>query len=424
MKVKAVDTTNLEKAVGILERILRHRRANPVQKADEMYYELLIRYFRRVLSAKEEGKFVVGHTIVIPVEIFYAMDIVPMQLEFTSMIIPQLLNLYDEFYTAAKTFGLTTEVCSAHRLMAACAVLGWMPQADAFIWSNQVCDNTAKSGDVPVELYGRPGFFVDRPYRYTEEEVQYFTKELESMVRFLEELTGRRMDWDRLAETLDHTRQMIELHKEIAELRKAVPAPMRNRRFMQLFALDQYFAGTPEGVEFFRTVRDEVKENVEKGKGFIPEERYRILTLFVPPMYLWKLLDWMEREHGAVSVFEPYCSHWGEGEIDPAKPIESLARKSFYRPICRPMHGPAAEGILHDAVQDAIEYKAEGALFFAHIGCRQADGCLRIIKDALMEKAGIPTLVLDNDLCDPSYVREEDLKDKLESFFELLEERK
>jgi len=88
------------------------------------------------------------------------------------------------------------------------------------------------------------------------------------------------------------------------------------------------------------------------------------------------------------------------------------------------MHGPAEEGILHDAVRDAIEYKAEGAVYFAHIGCRQSDACIRILKDALLEKAGIPTLILDNDLYDPTYVPEDQLKDKLEGFFELLDERK
>jgi hypothetical protein len=47
-----------------------------------------------------------------------------------------------------------------------------------------------------------------------------------------------------------------------------------------------------------------------------------------------------------------------------------------------------------------------------------------MLKDSLQEKAGIPTLVLDNDTYDPTYVPEDQLKDKLEEFFELLEERK
>jgi len=424
MKVETIDTTNLRRAVGQLESLLAHRRAHPTEKSDELYYELLLRYFERILSAREQGKPLVGHTVVIPPEIFYAMDIVPMHLEFTSMVTAQLLGLYEDFYSAAKTFGFTPEVCSAHRLLAANVILGWLPRPDAFIWSNQVCDNTAKCGDVPMNLYGTPGFFIDRPYRYVEREVRYFTRELENLVHFLEQVTGHRMDWDRLKEVVRLSGEAMALQREITRLRKTVPAPMKSRRFLNLFALNQYFSGTPEEVDFVRCVRDEVKAMAEKGQGPVPEEKYRILNLFLPPMYLWKLMDWMEREHGAVSGMEPYCSHWGEGEVDPNKPLESLARKNFYRPICRPMHGPAAEGILQDSVQDAIEYKADGAIYWAHIGCRQADGCIRILKDALREKAGIPMLVVDNDICDPSYASEGQMKEAIEGFFETLEERK
>jgi len=71
-----------------------------------------------------------------------------------------------------------------------------------------------------------------------------------------------------------------------------------------------------------------------------------------------------------------------------------------------------------------VEHKAEGAIYWAHIGCRQTCATIKMVKDALAEKAGIPTLVVDIDTGDPSFVSDEELKDKLEGFFELLAERK
>jgi len=75
-------------------------------------------------------------------------------------------------------------------------------------------------------------------------------------------------------------------------------------------------------------------------------------------------------------------------------------------------------------LREAEEYKADGAIYWAHIGCRQTCATMRIIKDALMEQLGIPTLIMDCDLADPTYVSGEQIKDKLEEFFELLDERK
>jgi benzoyl-CoA reductase/2-hydroxyglutaryl-CoA dehydratase subunit BcrC/BadD/HgdB len=424
MKVDAIDTTKLAETVKILESRYQHRKAHPIEQSDEVWYELLAEYFRRIMTAKEEGKYIVGHTVLIPTEIFYAMDIVPMHLENTAAMISNVLNKFDDSFNAAKAFGLTPEVCSGHRLLAANIVQGWLPRPDAFVWSNQVCDNTAKSGDLLIEAYGTPGFFLDRPYSYSPRAVKYFAQALRDLIHFLEEHTKRKMDWDRLRETLEYSRQIRELYREMAKLRKAIPAPMRNRRFIHLLQIEWYWGGTPEAIRFFECVRDEIKRRVGEKKGFAPEERYRLLTLFLPPMSMWKLLDWMEKEQGAVSVMEPYCFHWGEIEIDPHKPLESLAQKNFQRVICRQMHGPADEGIVKDSVSDALEYQAEGAIYWAHIGCRQACACIRMVKDALAERAGIPTLVLDNDALDPTFTPEDELRDKLEGFFEILEGRK
>jgi benzoyl-CoA reductase subunit B len=185
------------------------------------------------------------------------------------------------------------------------------------------------------------------------------------------------------------------------------------------------FAGAPEGVAYLTAIRDELKERVEAKKGYIPEEKFRILTLFIPQLSAgMKLLDWMENEHGAVMVYDPSMSHWGEVEIVPSKPLESLARKSFAFPVCRQMLGPFDRDVIDGFVKDAIDYKAEGAIYYAHAGCRQGCATIRPVKDALKKEAGIPTLTVDMDYMDPTYASEEEMKDKVEGFFELLEDRK
>ena len=228
------------------------------------------------------------------------------------------------------------------------------------------------------------------------------------------------MDWHRLSDIMENTRRSTEVFREIGELRKAVPSPMQNQHMIEMTLAQLLMSGSPELVTFYEAIRDEVKEVVEQGKGIVPQENFRLLTIFFHPAHAWKLLDAMQNEHGATIVAEPHLSPWAEGEIDPSEPLESLARKAFalYET------GPLGGYYLDRFVRQAIDYKADGALYWAHIGCRQTCACIRIIKDALMERAGIPTLILDNDLADPTYVSGEQMKSKLEEFFELLEERK
>lgn len=421
MPVATQGETHVQSMIDILERMRQHRKARPTVTSDELYYEYISRYYQRILQAKEEGKYIVGHTVMAPIEIFFAMDVVPMHLESTASTMAILLNRYAEFLNTARAFGLTPECCSAHRILAASFVQQVLPCPDVVLWTSQSCDNTAKAGDALTELYQVPGFFLDRPYQFTDSHVNYYKKQLAELVSFLEERTGKKMDYDRLKEVVKSSLRVMELYRELYELRKAVPAPMRNRSFMNQLLIEWTYCGTPEGVKFFETVRDEVKGNVEQGRGAVAEERHRILSLFLPPFYENKLLDWMEREYGAAIVMDPMSSWPMKVEVDPDDPMEAVARITFYRVGSRLMHGPA-DVFIEDCLLNAREFKADGALYFAHIGCRQACALIKPIKDALRQELALRTAVIDMDLMDPSFSSSDELRGKLEEFFEMLDE--
>lgn len=412
--------SNLEKMIEILETISAHRKNNPTTRSEELYYTLLAKYYRQVCDAKGEGEFIGAHTVMSPTELLRAMDIVPLHLESGSSTMAILLSNYAEYFAQAAAFGYAPEVCSAHRLLAGTFINKDFPQPNFVIWSNQVCDNTAKSGDALMELYDIPGFYLDRPYNSSEKEVQYYIKQLESLIEFMEEQTNQRMEYDRLSEIVTLAEQVHKLSREIYEMRKASPAPMRNRASMNLRIIEWLWCGTPEAVDYFETVRDEVKAQIEKKGDPKTQENYRLLSIFAPPFYEMKMLDWMEREYGAKIAIDYGSSWWAEGEMDPGKPVESLARQSFYHPGARQMHGPG-QNFVDDTVKLAIDFQVDAALYYAHIGCRQSCALIRSVKDKLKDRVGIPTLVLDCDIMDPSLTPAGELRDKLEGFFEMLE---
>ena len=424
MDVTAVDTSRFEEMIGVMESVAKHKRDRTVEESDTKFYELMAAYNRRALEAKGEGKMVVAHTVMVPNEILYAMDIIPFQLDNAANTMVTSLRNQEEVFGIAKEFGFVPDLCSAHRAQTAMGIKGWYPQVDAVVWSHQICDNSAKSGGLVAERYGVPSFFLDRPYGASEEDINYYAAELGEMVSFLEESSGRRMDWDRLLEVLGLAQQMTTLHREINEIKQAVPSPMANRRGSQLSNIGWLMAGTWEGVNYFTKVRDELKDRVNRGVGFIQQEKHRLLGVFPPPPIKWKLLDWMEKEHGAVVVADPLNFHWGEWEMDAAKPLDSSARRYFALPTSRQLHGPAADALLKDVVEDAWKHRVDGAIYWANIACRQGCAAIKSVKDVLRDRVGIPTVVADSDMLDPSIAPDEETKDKLEAFFELLEDRK
>ena len=420
MKAKEADFSRFDGMIGVLEGIARHRRQSPGYKSDELYYDLVASYYRQVRQAREEGKPLVAHTVFLPTEVLLALDVVPLHLECVATTLPPSLKNYEELFAIAKGYGLPPEVCSTHRVMASLFVMGWFPRPDLLLYSQQACDSSFKSGRLLQELYGVPSLFVERPYRSDPRAVDYYAREFQDMVSFLEGATGRRMDWDRFAQVMELAQRQVALHRELYRLWGRVPNPVPNRRGCQMVNVYWLASGSPEAVAYFQAVLEEARQASALGQGATSPERFRIMTIFNPPTYNWKLLDWLQREQGASIVVHPYYHHWGDWEWDPSQPLKSLAQKYLATPGMRQMHGPAQEAVA-DCVSDAIAHRAEGAIYWANIGCPQSCALIRTVRDALRQQVGIPTLVLDCDYLDPSIVSDEELKDKLESFLETLE---
>ncbi len=402
--------------------IVKMNQANPeMRKSEAMYYQMLANYYTRLLNASKDGDFVAAHTVFFPAEILYAMDIVPMHTETTTWMIALFTGDSADMLAAGAELGLASEICSPHRGLAGAFAMGALPRPDAMLWSNLVCDNTAKSGELLMEINNCPGFFIDHPFQNSEDEEKYLVGELNDMVHFLEEKSGRKMNWDQLAGIVAQMDRQIKLLREISELRKAVPTPFNPQGFLQLLTVDYLFPGLPEATVYLETLRDELAEKVKSGKGAVSPERFRLMSLFIPPMYLIGFLEKISQEYGAVSVTEPFFTYWGDGELDPAKPLESVAKKSYMIPEMR-MYGPLDERALEGITDCAEQYKVDGAIYYADVGCRHTCATIKLFKDVL-NRQDVPVLTLDCDVVDPTITSEEDVREKLEQFFELLEDR-
>ena len=412
----------IEAIIRACRLMLRMNQAKPdARKSDVLYYKMLETYYRRLLEAHDSGRLIAAHTVFFPTELIYAMDYVPMHTEVTTWMMALFTGENSDILSAGAELGLASEICTPHRGLAGAFANKSIPWPDVMLWSSLVCDNTAKAGELIMKVTGAPGFFIDHPFKESREEMEYLAGELHDMVSFLESKSGRRMHWDTLAEIVARMDHQIQLMREINELRKAVPTPFSPLGFLQLLTADYLFPGQPEAIEYLETLRDELAEMVKQGRGAVLKERFRLMTFFLPPMYMMGFLDRIAAEHGAVSVTEPFFTFWGEGKLDPAKPLESVAQKSFMIPEMR-MYGPLDNRAINAIKQCAKDYKVDGAVYWADVGCRHTCATIKLFKD-LLDEIDIPVVTIDCDVVDPTVTSEAEVRAKLEQFFEMLEDR-
>jgi benzoyl-CoA reductase/2-hydroxyglutaryl-CoA dehydratase subunit BcrC/BadD/HgdB len=391
-------------------------------KSHTHYYQMIYDYYAHLREARRNGDFVVAHTIFFPVEIFHAMDILPMHLEFTGYMMSLFGVSTADVLARASEMGLASEICSGHRLVSGALHLGSLPPVNAVVCSNLVCDNGIKTGELTMEFNHCPGFIFDYPFHQNEAGKQYIMRELSAVIAFLETVSGHKMDWNKLSENLAETDRQLELIRQINRLCQTAPSPFDPQDFLKFLCVDYMAAGTREITLYLEDLRNDLKAKVAAGKGFAEPEKLRLMGLMIPPWYLQGDIDNILQEHGAAIVCYPNLCDWGEeAHLNPEKPLESLAQKLAMSPPMRTF-GPLDERALNPVKKAAKEYKIDGAINFTHLGCRQMGPTLRFFKDAL-DELDIPVLNIDCDLVDASITSADEVRQKMEQFFELLEDR-
>ncbi|HLA28199.1 MAG TPA: 2-hydroxyacyl-CoA dehydratase family protein [Syntrophales bacterium] len=388
---------------------------------DKRVKDLYLNYMKGLRESAYRGEFIAGAFTTVPLEIFRAMDMPTVQIINMCCLTSLATGIAQECQNIAGDLGIMFETCGVHRVIASHFSKGWVPGVKVMIRALVGCDSASNSGGISSDYYGIPEFGLDAPYYYNERSVKYYASELESLIKFLEDLSGKKMDWDRLKEIVKLTGVMRKLTREIAELRKTIPSPMENRRAWQLNWLSWVYAGTQEGIDWLTAVRDDLKRRVAEKKGVAKEEKFRLMDLFMVPMHCnLRILNWMQ-EQGVVMVNEALIFTWGKEdvEMDPSQPLISLAHKLYNGPLLGTLMGPIENGIEY-LVRDAKDYNIDGAVFWQTNACRQS-GLIQSWKEALSKKAGVPTAVIEMDLIDTTIATYEQIKEKLEEFFETLE---
>ncbi|MGB2583311.1 MAG: 2-hydroxyacyl-CoA dehydratase family protein [Dehalococcoidia bacterium] len=375
--------------------------------------------FSDILQKRAEGKKVVFRAFNFPPEMLLALDVAPMCTE-AAGIVPMLAIGGDRFFDAAIEAGLPDTLCSGHRPTVGMILDGRELKPDIIINAGVgSCDPNAKIHEWMAKEWGIPLLNLDAPYYHDERALAYYQIEFRKLVSRLEEITGQKLDYDRLRETVEYSNQATELYLEIHELKRAVPFPVPNIYTVLVQLAKLIWAGRPETVDFFQIVRDTAKELVEKGEGAFPNQRVRALWTYSGIYYDMEIWRWLEKI--GVAYLQDVFSWFPEKLIDTSTidtMLDGLGERTFNMPMTKQMKGgwDTPGGWADDMIFLARELEADCAIFSGHLACRHAWGNFRLLRDKLRDELGIPTLRLEADILDRRVTPVSVLKEQIEEF--------
>ncbi|MDY6834599.1 MAG: 2-hydroxyacyl-CoA dehydratase family protein [Chloroflexota bacterium] len=403
-----------------------------LQTSQEVFNTLLT-FSADIQKAKDEGKPVIWSSILIPPELLHAVGAPVVSVEVLSALI-SISQLSGTYCQITEEQGFSRDVCAFQRCYMGCILAdqndsfsqGVLVPPDMVVASNFCCMSSSKSFLFTVDRYKCPYFFLDTPLRAWQdsiprEAIDYYVIQLKNLIHFLEE-HGYKYEEDRLRHEIDVARRTLVVREEIERYATATPAPIAGIDGFLSPLLVSQLVNSDTGLALLEQQRDELKERVENGIGVIDNEQFRLFWFGLPALYNMELLQYPEQYGGVIvrSVVE-----WLVGmaippeKMDPDKPLESLAVKALSSAL-----NPPTTSILDFAVDVVRDYKVDGVVGAVKRSCGLIPGAVRLVKDAVFEKLGVPTVVFDLDYADQRDFDEAAVKANLEPFFETIMESK
>jgi benzoyl-CoA reductase subunit B len=311
-----------------------------------------------------------------------------------------------------------------------------LPKPDLLLLSYTGCYTFMKWFELLREEYRCPTVFLHVPYqgdgRQTPEQRAYTVRQIQKeLIPALEKISGRRYDEDRLRESLVLSARAEDDLVAVLQSAKADTSPI-DAYFGAVYYVGPIFSafrGTPEGVAYYRALREEVEERaaLRQGpltpSGRLDRQKYR-LVVEGPPNWthfreFWKMFS----DEGAVVVASTYTKVGGTYDFgfrhDAGDPLGTLA--DYCSGCYTNLNLPERVEML---VRYVREYRADGFLIHSVKSCNSfSAGQLTILRE-VEKRTGIPGGFLESDLVDARYFSPANLKNRLESYFQMLEARR
>ena len=302
------------------------------------------------------------------------------------------------------------------------------------------CNTYIKWAEIWQRLYGMPLFVLDipgsrnpgRPAQPGDaafaHDLAYLTGQLRNLISLCEEITGQRLDPDRLSHALDCTNQMSRDFRLMLELNRLEPACFDAvRQGGAYLGVFNAYRGTEAGVRYFRNALQELRQIRERSiREPAAEAPFRLLFAGLPCYPLYSRFIRMFSTQGGLFVGSTYLQFASGGgsmgyQFDPARPVESFAEGL----LVTTREAMDSMFLAGDRLLEAqAACKADGIVFHGVKSCRTVSTGLADARLSLLSRSSIPTLMLESDMMDRRLVSPAQLQNRIDAFFETLRLRR
>lgn len=341
-----------------------------------------------------------------------------------------LLNQHaaEKYIDIAQEYGLPGDVCPMPEAEAGVSIADDFPVLGACaVQCNTTCDGSLLGNGViskRLELEdGVPCFQLAAPLRHREDDVQeYAAQEIRNCIKFIEEKTGEKWDWDYYFECAKRVNIATKARVEWLDINKT-DYPQVVGGNLALYTETNYMAVCGK-VDLFRQADikiSEIAREAYKNKNMLAKEyRHRAIVWGVQSHFYMDFLVWLLNCWGIVpltdmlSMINTDMIAEEDTPENREKAIYDMAWLTENMIMRNRTHG-GYKVLLDELWEITEEFNADVVILWEHMACKALVGMHGLFEEKAREK-GIHLIWVNHDLFDPRVTSRQGIRDQVNSY--------
>lgn len=400
----------------------------PIKTSDKMKLLMGRYYIKAKIAEKDPDQKIAWITSGGPVEILHAAGVTPIYPENHAAMIGTT-RMADSCCSVAEDQGFSRDLCSYARsdigsILSKQSPIGGSPRPDFLVCCNNICGTVTKWYQELQRIFDVPLIMIDAPYQYGEdrpEALDYVKAQLQEMMDQVGQITGKPIKWAKFEETVRLSKQALGLWRDVQDMLAHRPAPMNSFDTFIHLAPIVTLRGTPECIEYYKTLQAEMQDRIRNGVAALDGEKYRLgwdnLAIWYKIQFLAKKFG----DHKASLVVSTYAkSFCYEAPFQDEKDILRTMAANYIAGYIN--HG--LDYRERELLEMAEKFHLDGFVMHSNRSCRAYSFGQYELARRLEEKHGLPTIMIEADQSDTRAWSDEQVGTRIDAFMESLAARK
>jgi len=326
------------------------------------------------------------------------------------------------YIDAVESFGLPADCCPVPSSECGALVTDALPHmGSCFLSSSMPCDGSTMASSYYSRRFPNvPVFHLCFPVRYMDEEtVQMGAEDIKACIKFIEQKTGAKWNWDAYFTQIKRFNKETEYELQKWEVNKSAYPQLLGPCY-ELFRKWNYEmdgGADPRTIKTFKKVNDLLmKAYANKEEPWPGKMKYRAIVWSCPAHYYANFSNWAANCWGINVLVEMESLNFTKPleTEDKEEAMRDLARL-YERMVMRRHTNGGYQNVVDELWRQCEDWNAKLIIMYQNVACKNMATVQGILDDQGRER-GYDLIWVEHDLMDPRTVSRRTMRDKVNEY--------